>query len=201
MKRNRLEISLAIALVISIVFSLVGFDNECEKIRDSVLRLHILANSDSPEDQQVKLMVRDALLASGTEIFSGKTNVSDAEEILSNEKEKLVETANKVLKENGFDYIAKIGFAEEYFTTRTYEDYTLPAGKYRAIKVVLGEGEGHNWWCVMFPPLCLPAAAGNTEIDLYITKEGGSIIRSKPQYEIRFKLIEIIESIKNKLYN
>ena len=201
MKRNRLEISLAIALVISIVFSLVGFDNECEKIRDSVLRLHILANSDSPEDQQVKLMVRDALLASGTEIFSGKTNVSDAEEILSNEKEKLVETTNKVLKDNGFDYIANIGFAEEYFTTRTYEDYTLPAGKYRAIKVVLGEGEGHNWWCVMFPPLCLPAAAGNTEIDLYITKEGGSIIRSKPQYEIRFKLIEIIESIKNKLYN
>ncbi|MBQ3006240.1 MAG: stage II sporulation protein R [Clostridia bacterium] len=201
MKRNRLEISLAIALVISIVFSLVGFDNECEKIRDSVLRLHILANSDSPEDQQVKLMVRDALLASGTEIFSGKTNVSDAEEILSNEKEKLVETANKVLKENGFDYIAEIGFAEEYFTTRTYENYTLPAGKYRAIKVVLGEGEGHNWWCVMFPPLCLPAAAGNTEIDLYLTKESGQIIRSKPQYEIRFKLIEVIENIKNKLYN
>ena len=109
MKRNRLEISLAIALVISIVFSLVGFDNECEKIRDSVLRLHILANSDNPEDQQVKLMVRDALLASGTEIFSGKTNVSDAEEILSTEKDfyRYIENTNE--GKELLDYIKETG--------------------------------------------------------------------------------------------
>lgn len=201
MKSNKLEISLAIALIVSIVFSIVGFDYECNKIRNSVLRLHILANSDSEADQQVKLMVRDALLESGTDIFSGKTSVSDAETLLMSEKDKLIETANKVLKENGSEYKAKIGFTEEYFTTRTYEDYTLPAGTYKAIKVILGEGEGHNWWCVMFPPLCLPAATQNTDVDLYLTKENVRIIKSKPEYEIRFRIIEIIENIKSKIFN
>lgn len=199
MKRKMFEISISVALIISIVFSVSGFQQQCDNLRNDVLRLHILANSDSEEDQAVKLMVRDALLDCGESIFSGETNVNNAEEILSQEKEKLIETANAVIRENGFDYKAQITFDEEYFTTRTYENYTLPAGNYRALKVILGKGEGHNWWCVMFPPLCLPAATENTDVDIYLTDGNSKIIQSNPKYEIRFKIIELIEEIKNKI--
>lgn len=201
MKRKILEISISAALILSIVFSVAGFQNGCDELRNDVLRLHILANSDSKEDQQIKLAVRDALLTCGKKMFSGETNVNNAEDILISEKEELIEAANKVLEENGFGYKAQITLAEEYFTTRTYDEYTLPAGNYRALKVILGEGEGHNWWCVMFPPLCLPAAVENTDTDLYFDGNGGKIIQSNPKYEIRFKLIEIIEEIKIKMFN
>lgn len=201
MKRKILEISISAALILSIVFSVAGFQNGCDELRNDVLRLHILANSDSKEDQQIKLAVRDALLTCGKKMFSGETNVNNAEDILISEKEELIEAANKVLEQNGFGYKAQITLAEEYFTTRTYDEYTLPAGNYRALKVILGEGEGHNWWCVMFPPLCLPAAVENTDTDLYFDENGGKIIQSNPKYEIRFKLIEIIEEIKIKIFN
>lgn len=201
MKKRLLEISVCAALVFSVIFSVTGFQAECDNLRNDVLRLHILANSDSDEDQRVKLAVRDALLSCGKKIFSGETNVNNAEDILLSEKDELIETANRVLEENGFGYKAQITLAEEYFTTRTYENYTLPAGNYKALKVVLGEGNGHNWWCVMFPPLCLPAATENTEVDLYFKGKSGDIIQSSPKYEIRFKIVEIIEEIKMRIYN
>ncbi len=201
MKRKIFEISVCAALVVSIVFSLAGFQNECNKLRNDVLRLHILANSDSEEDQRVKLAVRDALLSCGKRIFSGEMNVNNAEELLMSEKNELIDVANKVLEENGFRYKAQIVFAEEYFTTRTYDSYTLPAGNYSALKVILGEGEGHNWWCVMFPPLCLPAAAEDTDTEFYFSSKSNEIIQSSPKYEIRFKIVEIIEEIKNRIYS
>lgn len=199
MKRKLAEASISVALIISLIISVSGFQKECDKLRSDVLRLHILANSDSAEDQQVKLAVRDALLSCGKRIFSGETDVNNAEKILISEKDELIQTANKVLEENGFGYKAQISLAEEYFTTRTYDDYTLPAGNYLALKVILGEGEGHNWWCVMFPPLCLPAATENENVDIYFNSKSSVIIQSSPEYEIRFKIVEIIEQIKNKI--
>lgn len=198
MKKKWTEISVVFGLLFSIVFSIVSFGNECKNIRSDVLRLHILANSDSEEDQQVKLAVRDVLLNCGSNVFSGKINLEDARQCLDLEKEMLVTAANKVLAENGFDYKARIYFAEEFFLTRTYEKYTLPAGNYLALKVILGEGNGHNWWCVMFPPLCIPAASENTDLNFFFDKNETHIIQSNPKYEIRFKIIEILEEIMNK---
>ena len=123
-------------------------------MRKSIVRLHILANSDSAEDQAVKLIVRDTLLDCGGELFSGKVNVDNATDILNREKEKLTSIVNNTLSEQGFGYNAEIILVKEYFTTRVYENFTLPAGEYLALKVVLGKAEGHNWWCVMYPPLC-----------------------------------------------
>lgn len=201
MKKIRIaEISVALALVIAVVFSVVGFGKECEDIRDDVVRLHILANSDSENDQQVKLAVRDALLNSGKDIFNGELNVNTAKEKLESQKSELVSIADNVLKENGFDYTAQIYLTKEYFTTRTYENFTLPAGEYLALKVILGNGEGHNWWCVMFPPLCLPAASENTNIDAVFSEEGADIIQSSAKYEMRFKIIELFESMKSRFY-
>ncbi len=199
MKKFRIaEISVAFALIIAVVFSVVGFGKECEDIRDDVVRLHILANSDSEADQQVKLAVRDALLNSGKEIFNGSLNVNTASEMLEAQKAELIAVANNVLKENGFDYTAQIFLTEEYFTTRTYENFTMPAGEYMALKVILGNGEGHNWWCVMFPPLCLPAASENADIDAVFGEDGADIIQSGAKYEMRFKIVELIESIKSR---
>lgn len=193
------EISAAVALIFAIVASIAGFGIRCGNVRKDVIRLHILANSDSEEDQRVKLLVRDALLNSGKEIFSGSVSKADAGKCLELQKEELIETANQVLAENGFDYKTRITLAEEYFTTRSYGDLTLPAGEYTALKVILGSGEGHNWWCVMFPPLCLPAASEETDIDAFFGEKGGELIKSNPEYEMRFKIVEIIESIKNKI--
>lgn len=198
-KTQMIEISVAIGLVLSIVFSVMGFGADCREIRNNVVRLHILANSDSQEDQNVKLLVRDALLSCGSDIFGGTVDVDNASECLAKEKEALIKTANKVLSENGFDYTADIFLTEEYFQTREYENFTLPAGEYLALKVILGKGEGHNWWCVMFPPLCLPAATQKTNTEIILGKDGADIISSPVKYEMRFKIVEIIEELRQRL--
>ena len=197
-KSNIIEISVALGLVLSITASAVGFGFRCGEVREEVVRLHILANSDSEEDQRVKLAVRDALLNCGEEMFSGAVNVDNAANILNSQKSELIETANAVLAENGFDYNARICLVKEYFSTRTYENFTMPAGEYLALKVILGKGEGHNWWCVMFPPLCLPAAAEKTELDAVFGSEGAKLVQSSPKYEMRFKIVEVFEEIKNR---
>lgn len=197
-KYQMIEIAVAIGLVISVLFSVIGFSADCNEVRNNVIRLHILANSDAEEDQRVKLLVRDALLSCGSELFSGIVNISNAEEYLEKEKELLVQKANKVLSENGFDYKAEIYLTNEYFNTREYESFTLPAGEYLALKVILGNGNGHNWWCVMFPPLCLPAATKRNDAEIILGKNGSEIISSPTKYKMKFKIIEIIEEIKYK---
>ncbi len=189
------ELSLLIGFVVAVAFSITGFASTCEEIRGDVLRLHVLANSDSEEDQQLKLKVRDALLKKGKNIFNGSVTKENAEEKIENEKEILIETAEKVIKENGFDYDVEITVTDEFFTTRTYENITLPAGKYKAVRVLIGESSGQNWWCVMFPPLCIPTA--QPDMNLFFTEDEIRLVESNPKYEPRFKIIEIYENIKN----
>lgn len=196
-KSHKIEISIAIGLVIAIVCSLVGFGSDCKDVRNNVVRLHILADSDCDADQMVKLLVRDALLESGAEIFSGSASADNASKSLEKEKAKLIEVTETVLRENGFDYGVTINLEREYYATRTYENYTLPAGEYLSLKVVLGKGEGHNWWCVMFPPLCLPAASASADIDAILGADGAKLIQSNPKYEMRFKIVEVFENIKS----
>lgn len=197
MKRYRIiELSVALALVISVVTSIVGFANDCNDIRNNVIRLHILANSDSPEDQEIKLKVRDELLECGSELFSGKMNRENSEEILADNINDIQYIINGVLADNGFDYGCEIYLTDEYFETREYEDFTMPAGEYRALKIILGEGGGHNWWCVMFPPLCLPAAKDNASIDAVFTDNSADIIANSGKYEVRFRIIELIEELR-----
>lgn len=193
------DASVAIALVLSLFVSLISFKKDCADVRDNIVRLHILANSDSDADQHIKLAVRDAFLNCGTELFSGIVTVDNAREILNKQKNDLINLANSVLKENGFNYTTQIYLTEEYFTTRSYEEFTLPAGEYTALKVVLGDGKGHNWWCVMFPPLCLPAASENQPLDLYIGENGAKIINNYNKYEVKFKIVEVYEGIKEKI--
>lgn len=194
---KKIKISIILSLIISIIFSTVSFAFTCEKIRESVLRLHVLAASNSEEDQSLKLKVRDALLAEGADIFDGSVDIENAIEKITPKISFLESVAKKVVAENGFDYDVKITLEKEFFTTRTYDKTTLPAGKYLALRVVIDNGKGHNWWCVMFPALCLPAARANTDVEAVLGKKGTRLVSKNPKYEPRFKIVEIIEEIKN----
>ncbi len=193
-KIRRIELSVLCGLIITVILSTVSFARDCSEIRNSVLRMHVIANSDSDADQELKLKVRDAVLQAGKDYFDGSVTASQAEEKLIPVKEKLEQAAKQTIEENGFDYGVRVTICKEYFGTRTYDnDITLPAGQYEAVKVIIGEGKGHNWWCVMFPPMCLPAAESDVEIDSVLSDSELSVVKSNPKFEPRFKIIEIFE--------
>lgn len=190
-----------ILILITTIISTAAFSTRCDEVRTNVLRLHILANSDSEADQALKLIIRDKLLTEGADVFDGSVTADNAADKIAEASERLKAVAEQTAKENGFDYEVKIEVTEEYFDTRSYEKVTLPAGRYKAVKVIIGEGAGKNWWCVMFPPLCLPAAEENDErdvkIDAILTDSGVRLIESNPKFEVRFKIVEIYEKIKS----
>lgn len=186
-------------LTVAIIFSICSFAKTSEEIRSDVLRLHVIANSDSSVDQNLKLRLRDYILQEGKDVFDGSVNVNNAVAKLEPRIGELEDSANEFVKKSGFDYSVKITLSNEYFTTRTYETVTLPAGKYLALRVVIGSGEGHNWWCVMFPPMCVPAADKMDEIENVFSEKEIKLVESKPKYEPRFKVIEIYEEIKEAL--
>ncbi len=192
----------AIAISLYMAFSCTYFTASAGTVKEDVVRLHILANSNSEIDQELKLKVRDALLKTNASILSDSVTKENAKEHFEASKAILLKTAKETLKENGFDYNVKITLQEEYFETRAYGNLTFPAGQYTALKVVLGEGNGKNWWCVMFPPLCVPAADGietkESTAD-YLTQSGKKIVNGGEKYVIKFKFLEIYEEFKNKL--
>ena len=184
-------------LFVTSILSVSGFIKTSQNIRNDVLRLHVFANSDTVEDQDLKLKVRDAVLEEGKDIFGGEINVENAEEKISTEKSRLVNAAENVVKQNGFGYDVDVFVTDEYFDTRSYGDITLPAGNYTAVKVTIGESAGHNWWCVMFPPMCLPAAEDKTDIDMYLSEDEVKVVKCNPEYDVRFKIVEWYEQIKH----
>ena len=193
-KKNK--ISITVGIVVAILFSICSFEKTSEEIRSDVLRLHVIANSDTSVDQNLKLRLRDYILQEGKDIFNGSVNVENAVEKIEPVLPELEKSAKAFVNQAGFDYDVKISLSNEYFTTRTYETVTLPAGKYLALRVVIGSGEGHNWWCVMFPPMCVPAADKKDEIENVFSEKEIKLVESKPKYEPRFKVVEIYEQLK-----
>ena len=197
MKRKnilKLIISMSLALCITLAAAIIPFERRCEGIRQSVFRLHIIANSDSDSDQALKLKVRDAVIAASEEIFGSAKTEEEAKQIAAENIELFTETANKTLKENGSVQTATVSVGKAYFGTREYEDFTLPAGEYDALRIIIGNGEGKNWWCVMFPAVCLPAAKGDIEDTLDDAET--EIVKGGAKYKPAFKIVEIYESIK-----
>lgn len=192
------------AVVFAAVFaagacSVGAFAYNCSRVRSDVLRMHVIANSDCSADQQLKLMVRDAVLERGAQLFDGTVTADEARRKIEPHKAELEAAAREVIERAGYDYPVSVNVVNEYFATRCYGSLTMPAGRYTAVKVVIGEGEGHNWWCVMFPPLCLPAAqdrGGN--LDAFFDDGELKVVESSGRYEPRFKIVEIIEKLKEK---
>lgn len=186
--------ALALALGLSIVVSLVGFEGECQGIRDSVLRLHILANSDSAEDQALKLTVRDAVVKQTAGLFDEAVNEEQARAIAEEKLPAIQQTAQQCVYDAGYDYPVTAELVDMYFTTRTYDTVTLPAGTYEAVRIRIGEAAGQNWWCVVFPPLCVSAATDAAGVGDVLTDRQQDMVENRGRYEVRFKVVEWITS-------
>ena len=170
--------------------SFSGFQRECRALQEDVLRLHILANSDSEEDQAVKLLVRDELLSRTGELFHRAASRDGAEALAETRLTEVERIAEEVLREQGFDYPVRAEVTELFFDTRAYDGFTMPAGRYHALQITLGEGAGRNWWCVLYPPLCVGAASEMEEELSSFTAGERAVLESEPEYEIRFFLVE-----------
>ncbi len=168
------------------------------QIYDNVLRLHVLANSDSEEDQALKLSVRDAVLEYSTKLLSDAKSKEEAQRIISASLPNLQAVAQQALRDNDCSYPVTISFSKENYPTRNYEACAFPAGEYMSLQIKLGNAEGKNWWCVLYPPLCLAAASDSSDAFLQagIDSYQYNIITdsSNPKYKIRFKLLEAFNS-------
>lgn len=190
MKRRIFDISVFASLFICMLMC-VSFEDSCKGIRSSVFRLHVIAHSDSEADQELKLRVRDAILEKSEDIFSKDDNLFTVQEKIEKNIPLFTKAAQDTISSLGYTYSVRVEKGKSFFPTRQYESITLPAGHYNALRVIIGEGEGKNWWCVMFPPMCLPAAADKKEmLNSILDRNQMQIVTEKDKYEVRFWIIE-----------
>ena len=195
-----LELALAVGLVAALAWGASAVKTQRE-ISDKVVRLHVVANSDSEEDQALKYRVRDAVLARTTALLEASSDRSQAEGLLRGQILELERIAAEEIAAAGYDYAVTAELTTADFPTKEYESFTLPAGNYLALRVVIGEGAGQNWWCVVFPPLCTAAAA---EVPASALAAGFSedevrLITEEDQgYMLKFKTLEWLEALKDK---
>lgn len=197
--KKKIRISLIFGLICAICLSFFNFNLLCDDLRQNVLRLHIIANSDSEADQELKLKIRDAILSETGSLFANSQSLEEANLQTEQHLKNFEDIANRVINENGFCYDATVSLGERFFETRHYENFTLPAGNYRSLIINLGESKGKNWWCVIYPTVCLPAASGDLRDT--VNNKSAHIAEHSERYIIRFKIVEIFEKIKLKLSN
>lgn len=192
---NRIIFAVIIGIMVSIMASVYS-NSIASDISDGVVRLHIIANSDSEEDQKIKLMVRDAVIAA--EKNGQISTLSD-----------VADTAGEVLCENGAGYSAVVMRGRYYFPTKEYKNVRMPAGMYSAVRVVLGAGEGKNWWCVMYPPLCFTEECtgdmsdeGIDTIRANMNSESADIVTGTgAEIEMKFKIVETAQKVYSKYFS
>ena len=183
-------------LIITMLIGALPTEAEGE-IYEDTLRLHILANSDSKDDQALKIRVRDYILTEyGSRLRSGGS-IDEAKEEISVILPEIEADVSEKIAEWGYKYTVRATLSEEWYETREYEDFTLPAGYYCSLRVIIGNGEGKNWWCVMYPPLCMEMACEDAPWDdgvINYTKEEFSLITSG-KYNIKFKILEEVSRV------
>lgn len=171
-----------------------------QSLNENVIRLHVVAASDSEEDQQIKLQVRDALIETLQPGMDGLADADAAKEYLMSRLEDLQETANRILTEAGSEDQATVTLAKEAFSTRDYDTFSLPAGVYESLRVTIGQEEGKNWWCVVFPSLCLPATSeGFEDAAAGAGFQDGltNTLQQEDGYEIRFFFLDCLGWLEN----
>ncbi len=174
-----------------------------ERLNEELIRLHVVANSDSEEDQNIKLQVRDAVTASLQRELENVADVEAAKNYLQENLPKIREIANDTLKAVGFDGEAVVTLCKEAFDTRYYDTFQLPAGVYESLRIVIGKGEGHNWWCVVFPSLCIPATTEGFEdaaVGAGFPKTLSAALTGEEEYEVRFYLLDALGKLENILF-
>ena len=198
MKTKAFNIALICALVSAIMVSMISFEASCEEMYDNIIRIRILANSNAKADQELKLQIRNDILEFSKDMFSGVNSYEDAVIITNENSQELLGVARNTIRENGYDYTVSLEFKDEFFDTRVYDNFTLPAGIYKTAVFTVGEGKGQNWWCVIFPQVCVGACSGNLEDS--ISKASSDYAYNAEDYVIKFKTVEILEKVKKYLF-
>lgn len=201
-KYSKLCLLLIFLLFIYTVFCAQSYSNAVSsELSNAVFRLHILANSDSNEDQQLKLKIRDALLAYMNTLASNCNTKEEVIQLANEHKNEFQTIAENVIAENSYNYPIKIKIDNFYFPTKTYGDISLPAGYYDALRIEIGNAEGKNWWCVMFPSLCfidissgIVSSEGKEKLENNLDSESYELIsenQTSPEFKLKFKLLEV----------
>lgn len=185
---NKTFLPIIMILIATLFIAVMPTDAECAIYEDTI-RLHILANSDSTEDQTLKLKLRDSVLERYGKTLTAFESVESAEKELADKLCDIEAFADSKIKELGYDYKTNATLTTEWYDTRHYDGFSLPCGYYTSLKIVIGSGGGENWWCVMYPPLCLDAALSDTS---YSNAE--ELLISK-KYKVKFKVLELISEI------
>ena len=191
-KTTNFLMAVVILLAITLIAAIFPTEQDAA-IYEDTLRLHILANSDNEEDQELKYEIRDKLLKKYGTSLGASDNPEEAKENIRALIPEIKSDVDDWIQEAGYNYKSDVTLGVEWYDTREYEDFTLPKGYYTSLQVMLGEAEGKNWWCVMYPPLCLDIATEEAPRDdavLGYTKEEYSLITERG-YNIKFKILEI----------
>ena len=195
------EIALMIGMAVFLISGAVSLQNR-DQLADKVVRLHILANSDSEEDQALKLRVRDRVLERATELLEQTGDRREAADVLQSHLPELERIAAEEISACGYEYDVTAEVANTMFPTKEYDGFTLPAGEYLALRIIIGEGNGRNWWCVVFPPLCTTAAADVPASALaagFDEEEVALVTEENEGYVLKFKAMEWWEAIREKI--
>ena len=182
-------------LLLCLLLSACSLYGQCEQVRDSVVRLHILANSDSEADQTLKLQVRDAVVEAAAGWLDGASDTGEALILAEAALPRLEAVARQTVADAGYTYPVRVELCRMYFTTRRYDAVTLPAGMYEAVRVTLGEGAGRNWWCVVYPPLCAGAAADRRTMADVLDADGQALVEGGDRFVVKFKVVEWVENL------
>lgn len=200
MKKHALHFLTLFCLLVTVSVGILIFfpTKEDMELYSGFIRLHVVANSDSDEDQALKLKVRDAVLPAVAEMLADCTDVEDAKLVLSRNSGLLAQTAAQVVENEDVVQSVSVHLGQEYYPTRGYDGLRLPAGTYESLRIVIGEGAGHNWWCVLFPPLCVNTAAPENQlIEAGFTGSQVKILTEceNPRYVLKFRILEWISSL------
>ena len=190
---------LVLAAALTLFCSWLGGYREC--LSGKLLRLHVVANSDSDADQALKLEVRDAVLDCAAGYLENVSDVRAAEQVLGAHLAELAGAGQAVVREKGYDYAVRASLGTSHFPTKNYDGFALPAGDYRALRVTIGAGEGRNWWCVVFPTLCVSAASEwqDTAVSGGLSDEDVRLMGEEDEgYVLRFKCLELWDKISQK---
>ena len=192
-------LSLLFALAVTVAWTAADAHETQEDLAGKLIRLHVIANSDSEADQTLKLAVRDAVLARAETYLNTCTSVEEAEMLLRADLPQLEREAAAVTAAAGYDYAVQATLSWEDYPTREYDTFTLPTGRYLSLRLTLGAGEGHNWWCVVFPPLCMAATTedfSGSAASAGLTEEEVALVTQESEgYVVRFKVIEWVENL------
>lgn len=200
-KLRRWELALLLGVALAALLG-VWLDRSQTALADQVIRLHVLANSDSEADQALKLKVRDRVLETAEEYFTPGVTLEETQAVLTAHLADIAAAGAEQVAEEGYQYPVTVSMEENYwFPTKEYTDFALPAGNYTALRVVIGEGGGQNWWCVVFPPLCLGTVsetAAQTALSGGFSEDQVSLITGEDEgYVVKFKAIELWEEFQH----